>query len=271
MKNNSSYKIQELASNIEKEIDRLKGQVEVFWDKEFLKYKQFGLCDTMSIVEFGSGPGFTTEKILKSFAQIKVTSIEIDEYLVELAKKNLEKQTNKNYEILQGSILDSKLANDTFDFAIVRLLLEHLADPLAAVEEVYRILKPNGIAVFIDIDLESNLTTHPHIPELKELFNAYCKKRSDEGGHPLIGRFLPVLLEKASFKKIDFDIICAHSKVVGNEVFMQSEGLGIPVKLVEEGYLNGDTQLIISDKWEKMKEADDSFMVKQLCICVGKK
>ena len=268
MKETSSYVISNIAYNVDKEIDRLKGQVDLFWDKEFLRYKQFGLKNKMSLVEFGSGPGFLTEKLLDSFTQLNITCVEIDELLVKFAKNHLRKQ-KKKCKIIEGSILNSSLPENSFDFAIVRLLIEHLPDPIDAIKEVYRILKPGGVAVFVDNDFEMHIRSYPHIPQLKNLYDAYCKKREDEGGHPLIGRYLPVLLNKAMFKSIDYEIICAHSSLIGDEPFSRSEGVGIPMKLVQDGYLDSKYLANLSINWRNMMKSEDHLMLRQLSMCSG--
>ena len=57
-----SYQIRTISSNVEKEIQRLKAQVDLFWEQELKHYVEFGLRDGLSIAELGSGPGFLTEK-----------------------------------------------------------------------------------------------------------------------------------------------------------------------------------------------------------------
>jgi trans-aconitate methyltransferase len=75
-----SYQIKTIAGNVEKEIQRLKAQVDLFWEDERKHYVEFGLRDGLSIVELGSGPGFLTEKMLATFPQVKMTAVEIDPF-----------------------------------------------------------------------------------------------------------------------------------------------------------------------------------------------
>lgn len=234
-----SYKVDKIARSAKLEIKRLRGQVELFWNKELKRYRDFGLKDGMSAVEFGCGPGYLMEKLLQSFPNMNVTGVEIDPVLIEEAKKNLsEKGYSNRFEVFHKSVMDTGIADNTFDFAITRLVLEHLPDPLNAVREIRRVLKPGGKAVFIDNDFEMHLKTYPNIPELRELYDAYCESRSAEGGNPKIGRELPLILRQGGFSNIDFEIISAHSVILGDEIFLESEGVGIPAKLVQDGYLN---------------------------------
>lgn len=79
-------------------------------------------------------------------------------------------------------------ADNSFDFVIARMVLEHLPNPLDAVKEVYRVLKTAEKGVFIDNDFDMHLRAHPDIAELTELYEAYCRCRVSDGGNPRIGR-----------------------------------------------------------------------------------
>ena len=266
-----SYEIHKIAKNFDIEVKRLKAQVDLFWDKEIKIYKNFGLNDGMSIVEFGCGPGYVTEKLLSIFPNITITSVEIDPDLVEEAKRTLSEKNFVNYEVINGSIMGCSLSNDKYDFAITRLVLEHLPDPVGAVKEVCRVLKPNGIAVFVDNDFGMHIKTFPDIPELGELYDAYCRCRCDEGGRPQIGRELPGVLKQGGLKNIDFEIMNAHSNIIGDELFSQSEGVGIPLKLINDGYLTSKVLGQISVKWRNMLRNENHSIVRQLYIAIGEK
>ena len=155
MSKQSSYEIKTVASNVDLEINRLKAQVELFWEKELKHYVEFGLRDGMSIVELGSGPGFLTEKILQEFPNVYVTAVEIDPLLVDYASNYLSQKHLHRFVVYEKCIKETGLMENSFDYAIIRLVLEHLPDPINAVCEVIRILKPGGKAVFINNDFIS--------------------------------------------------------------------------------------------------------------------
>src|SRR5215211_4278730 len=77
-----SYKASEMNESLEKEIERLRGQVMWAWDKEARNLGWFGLRDGMSILEVGSGPGFVTEQLLILYPNSHVTCVEIDPDLI---------------------------------------------------------------------------------------------------------------------------------------------------------------------------------------------
>jgi ubiquinone/menaquinone biosynthesis C-methylase UbiE len=269
--NNSSYQIQRVSDHLQTEINRLGAQVDLFWEKELKHYKEYGLTDGMSVVELGSGPGFLTEKLLCAFPDITLTCIEVDPTLLEMAQQRLESKYRQRAQFIQASVMDTKLPGDTYDFAVARLLIEHLPDPVRAAREVYRILKPTSKAVFIDNDFEMHLVTYPPIPELRELYQAYCQARCAQGGNPRIGRELPIILKKTGFINIDFEVIAAHNEIVGDDIFFKSQGVGIPTKLVRDGYLSSELLGKISVQWRNIVRNQNHAIIRQLYMGIGEK
>lgn len=271
MTQQGSYNIKTVTSDPSTEINRLKSQVNLFWEQEWKHYIEFGLRDGMHIAELGSGPGFLSEKILEHLPNADLVAAEIDPFLVEFATDYLKRKDLHRCTVIQKSIMETGLPENSFDFAITRLVLEHLPEPVNAVREVFRILKPGGKAVFVDNDFEMHIMTHPHVRRLRELYDAYCQSRYAEGGNPKIGRELPVLLKKGGFSNVNFEIISAHSEITGDAVFLKSEGLSIPSKLVADGFLASKILAEISVEWQKMIKSERHSIVRQLFIASGQK
>jgi SAM-dependent methyltransferase/acyl carrier protein len=257
--------------NVDQEIRRLKAQVELFWHKEARLLRTFGLRDGMKVLECGCGPGHVVEKLLTTFPACEVTGVEIDPFLVRKSKDMVAALGTGRGHILEQSITDLGFPDNSFDFVISRLVLEHLPDPVRAVKEVHRVLKTGGKAVFVDNDFDMHLRAYPDIPELRELYDAYCRCRTTEGGNPRIGRELPGLLMEAGFSRVDLEIVSAHSTVVGDEVFLKSEGSGIPAQLVKGGYLARDVMDRLARKWHSALHEKRHVFFRQLFVAAGEK
>ncbi|MBI4356728.1 MAG: methyltransferase domain-containing protein [Gammaproteobacteria bacterium] len=266
----SSYNISTISSDIKVEIQRLEGQVDLFWGIEFPLYKKYGLCNDLTILEVGSGPGFLSNKLLSNLNNISLYSLDIDPLLIEFAHKNRIQYSSK-HEIIKGSLTNCCFSNDFFDVAIVRLVLEHLPDPIAAIKEVSRVLRPNGKVFIIDNDFSVHLITYPPIKELERFYDAYCKARTEQGGHPMLGRKLPTILRLAGYSLEGFESLCAHSECIGESAFKKSEGFGIAVKLVQEGYLTSQDFYDMVKAWRNMTNTNDHGMMRQLFMAVGRK
>lgn len=265
----NSYNISNVSINMKREIERLRWQVELFWESESSFYDNNGLKDNLSIIEFGCGPGFLLEKIHSKYNGILTTGVEIDPLLVDYSRNYLH---NYNNIIEEGSILDfNSRWENKYDIAIVRLVLEHLPNPDIAIKNVFRSLKNGGIAFFIDNDFEMHVITSPPIPLLDKLYEAYSKKRMNEGGNPYIGRLLPNLLSQNNFYDLKFSIMVSHNFFVPDDVFLKSEGIGIPLKLVKDGYLDSRILAQITREWSNVLKEKDHIIMRQLYICCGRK
>lgn len=266
-----SYNVRTIAGSVGREIERLRAQVELFWPSESAQYRALGLADGQCVAELGCGPGFLLEKLGTEFRSLNLTGLELDEFLVSRARSHLDERGLADVRLVAGSITESGLDDSSFDFAIARFVLEHLPNPQDAVDEVRRILKPGGTAVFLDNDFDLHPITYPHIEELRDLYGAYCQLRSAEGGNPKIGRELPRLLRNAGFADLRFSVISAHSAISGDDVFLRSEGIGIPAQLVRRGYLSSSTLGRIMEQWQRLLRADDHVIVRQLHMASGQK
>jgi ubiquinone/menaquinone biosynthesis C-methylase UbiE/acyl carrier protein len=266
-----SYQLQSFTKNKETEITRLKAQVELFFRKEFELYQKIGLKDGMDIIECGSGPGYLIKSILEKFPHCKATALEIDPFLFSVLSENSIDGGKQIYNPVNESIYETKLPENSFDFVITRLVIEHLEEPLKAIFELYRILKQGGKLVIISNDFANHLLTYPVIPELHEMYEAYCKSRFSEGGNPLIGRLIPVYLESSNFKKINFEIVTAHSKLSGDEAFLKAENVNISKSLVEGGFLNRNSLANLIEKWFEMLKDPNHVFYRQLFVISGEK
>ena len=121
-----SYQASTYNLELDAEIQRLKGQVLLSWEKEARNLTWFGLADGMKVLEAGSGPGFFTEKLLELLPNSSVTAVEIDQVLHEKAVAYLQDKGGDRVNRIQASVADTGLDDNTLDFAIARLLFVHL-------------------------------------------------------------------------------------------------------------------------------------------------
>jgi SAM-dependent methyltransferase/acyl carrier protein len=225
----------------------------------------------MKIIECGSGPGFLISNIVRDLPHCTATAVEIDPFLVDQLNKNSAINGKKLFEVKHASIYETGLPDNYFDFAIARLVLEHLKEPGKAIEEIRRILKPGGKLVLVSNDFAYHLLTYPAIPELDEMYNAYIKSRFSEGGNPLIGRQLPFLLKKGKFEEINIEIICVHSGLEGDKPFLKAENVNISKSLVKDGFLKNEILESLIENWYKMLQQPDHVFFRQLFVISGAK
>ena len=217
MTTEGSYKSDRLPLELEAEIMRLKAQANIIWSKELRTLKWFGLRDAMSILEVGSGPGFTTELLLNALPNANITALDFDPVYVERADTYLQAQGLNRYTVVEGSVIDTKLPNNSFDFAYARFLYQHLPDPQAATRELFRVLKPGGILVIHDRDAGLKPIRAPENPIIDQVYVGSEQVQAAKGGNPWIGRKLWRIMGEAGFDTRDLELLAVHSDAVDVE------------------------------------------------------
>ena len=111
---------------------------------------------------------------------------------------------SQNITFRQGSAYDLPLSAaewNSFDIVHTRFLLEHLAEPQKAVNQMVKAAKIGGKVILSDDD---HITFRP-TPEpigFALLWTAYCRSYERLGNDPYIGRRLVTLLHRAGVTKI---------------------------------------------------------------------
>jgi ubiquinone/menaquinone biosynthesis C-methylase UbiE len=103
------------------------------------------------VLEVAPGPGYLSIEMAKR--GFFVTSVEISEDFVRIAKRNAE-EANVNVDFLQGNASALPLPDDIFDFIICSAAFKNFKEPLEALNEMYRVLKPDGTALVIDMNFD---------------------------------------------------------------------------------------------------------------------
>jgi SAM-dependent methyltransferase len=175
----------------------------------------------MSVLELGSGPGFFTQKLLTWLPNIAVIAVEVDPILVLRPKHQLQDKIGKRLQIIEASVMDTGLKESSFDFAVARLLFQHLPDPSGAAKEILRVLKPGGKLVITDIDQDIESIVDPPISKFPSLLlDNDSHLQTSQGGNARIGRRLRRILKEVGFKNLDLEAIVFNSDELGVEGFL---------------------------------------------------
>ncbi|NMO97017.1 rRNA adenine N-6-methyltransferase family protein [Paenibacillus lemnae] len=75
----STYSVRNTTLNFSEEMERLKLQASMGWQKELRNLKWYGLQNKQNVLEVGSGPGFVTRQLLCSLPDVRITALEIDD------------------------------------------------------------------------------------------------------------------------------------------------------------------------------------------------
>ncbi len=102
-----------------------------------------------SVLEVAPGPGYFAVELAK-LRDYRVTALDISATFVEIARANA-KREGVNVDVRLGNASEMPFESDTFNFLFCRAAFKNFSAPVGALKEMYRVLKPNGRALIIDL------------------------------------------------------------------------------------------------------------------------
>jgi len=102
-----------------------------------------------SVHEVAPGPGYLAIELAK-LGDYRITGLDVSETFVEIARANAAK-ANVRVDFHRGNASNMPFGNDAFDYIVCRAAFKNFSEPDRALEEMYRVLKPGGRALIIDL------------------------------------------------------------------------------------------------------------------------
>jgi SAM-dependent methyltransferase len=158
-------------------------------------YLKVGLKEARLVLDVGCGSGFVTRDIARLTKGL-VVAIEGSEHLVLVAKKILGEYINTS--LCMGDARQLPFPTNTFDLVTCNLMLMWADDPQTVVNEMARVVKPQGKIL---ASLEPDYGGKIHWPEnikVDPLFAGEAIRK--KGGDPHIGRKLRMFFVKADLE-----------------------------------------------------------------------
>jgi ubiquinone/menaquinone biosynthesis C-methylase UbiE len=171
------------------------------------------------VLEVAPGPGFLSIELAKS-GKLHVTALEISKTFVELAGSNAA-DAHVNVDIQQGNASAMPFRDDSFDLLVCRAAFKNFSEPVKALREMHRVLRPGASGVIIDLRRDTPMSA------IREYVNGSGLSRINRWMTLLTFRFM--LLKRAYTRpeieqmlaQVPFRRAEVHEIAIGMEVWFE--------------------------------------------------
>jgi ubiquinone/menaquinone biosynthesis C-methylase UbiE len=145
------------------------------------------------LIDVACGPGVVTAAIAPRAAS--VVAFDATEEMLDKARARCAKAGLRNVAFKSGNAESLPFEDARFDGVVTRLAIHHFADPQRALGEMFRVLRPGGTAVMVDV-------VSSEMPEESELQNAIERLRDPSHVRMLPASELDASVAHAGFRDL---------------------------------------------------------------------
>ena len=151
------------------------------------------------VLEIGCGTGAQTITLSKNSPGAEIMSIDISRESLNQARKSAASHHISNVKFKEADIFNLPFEDEEFDHVFICFVLEHLQNPLEALECLKRVLKTGGTITAIEGD-HGSWYCYPETREAKKTVQCLIDIQAHLKGNSLVGRELYPLFLNSEFK-----------------------------------------------------------------------
>ncbi len=155
----------------------------------------------LSVIDVGCGPGTITLDLAERVAPGDVVGIDAASAALDEARARLAEQPRANCRFEAGDVYRLDVVDGSVDVVHAHQLLQHLRDPVAALQEMRRVVRLGGIVAARDADYGAMAWT-PADPQLDRWSELYHQIAARNGVDADAGRHLAGWARRAGFASV---------------------------------------------------------------------
>ncbi len=101
-----------------------------------------------TVLDVACGTGIFAEMLLQDYPNLEIIGVDISSEMLKIAKQKC--QNYSNVEFYQSSVSCLPFDNNNFEYVICANAFHYFDDPITALREMKRLVKPNGQIIILD-------------------------------------------------------------------------------------------------------------------------
>jgi len=226
----------------------------------------------MRVLDLGCGPGSITLGLAEAVAPGEVVGVDFQPAQVAQAQALSAARGVMNVRFEVADVYRLPFPDGSFDAVFAHAVLMHLREPVRALVEVRRVLRPGGIVGVRDSDWGGRI----HAPATRLLEQWYAltvRVRQLNGGDPFMGRHHRRLLLEAGFARAEATVSVwsdgTPEKTRRRASFLKAQLQGFAPTALSEGWMDQTTVEAVAAEVDAWAERPDALYVETLCKAIG--
>lgn len=225
----------------------------------------------MRVLDVGCGPGSITVGLAELVAPAEVVGLDLQPGMVERARTLAAERHVSNARFEVASVYELPFPNGSFDAVLASGLLIGLREPVQALGELRRVLRPGGIVGLRDADMGADIFT-PVTPLLEQWWTWRPRILEHNGGQPLSRHHRRRLLE-AGFARAEAWASASNGGSLAetrqHAAFFKAQLAGMARTAIAAGWLDQATVDAIAAELDQWAERPDAFSARIYCESIG--
>ncbi|MYA50132.1 MAG: class I SAM-dependent methyltransferase [Chloroflexi bacterium] len=229
----------------------------------------------MSLLDCGCGPGSITLGLAEVLAPGEVVGIDRDASRIEIAEQSTSERGVANVRFQTADVHELPFADASFDAVFAHAVLQHVREPLRALAEMRRVLKPGGVVGLRDDD-RGSVVIAPQVPEVLRLIELLTMVEELNGGDPRVGKRYRELLRTSGFEEVAISASCEYDADIAAtrrraSLAVRAAREFVGPAAVEQRWSTPEEMERLASECASWGEHPDAFSAVIWCEAVGRK
>lgn len=213
----------------------------------------------LHLLDVGCGPGTITADFAARLSPGRVCGIDSAAEVIDAARRD-----HPGVDFETGDVYRLDFEDASWDIVHAHQVLQHLSDPVAALREMRRVVRPGGAVAVRDSDY-ATFTWHPVSERLERWLRLYQEIARANGGEPDAGRRLQSWAQQTGFTRVEASasawcFATPTERVWWGELWAdRMTTSAIARQAQREGRASADELASMAEAWRTWAAADDGW------------